>query len=305
MNNKEINFLIRLIKKYDKSKDKKFYSLVGEPFSNEDIIAGLQILLSKQITMSSITKKFENEFAKFIGAKYAIMVNSGSSANLLAIFSIINPKNKEQLYPKDECLIPALCWSTSLWPIVQAGLKPKFIDVDLNNFNIDVKKIEKNITKRTKAIMLVHVLGNSTNMLALMKIVKKYKLTLIEDTCESLGSAYNNKYLGTFGKFGTYSFYVSHQLIAGEGGMLVCNNFNDYRIALTLRAHGWDRNLNKKNNKKFNFINSGFNIRPLDLTAAIGLSQLKRLKKSILIKNINRKKIIKFVKNSPKWKNQL
>ena len=110
MNNKEINFLIRLIKKYDKSKDKKFYSLVGEPFSNEDIIAGLQILLSKQITMSSITKKFENEFAKFIGAKYAIMVNSGSSANLLAIFSIINPKNKEQLYPKDECLIPALCW---------------------------------------------------------------------------------------------------------------------------------------------------------------------------------------------------
>ena len=109
MNDKEINFLIRLIKKYDRSKDKKFYSLIGEPFSNEDIIAGLKVLFSKNITMSSITKKFENEFAKFIGAKYSLMVNSGSSANLLALFAVINPKNKKRLYPKDECLIPALC----------------------------------------------------------------------------------------------------------------------------------------------------------------------------------------------------
>ena len=286
---KETNFLIKLINKYNKSKDKKFYSLVGEPFSNEDIIAGVKTLLTRKITMSSITKKFENEFAKFVGVKYALMVNSGSSANLLAIFSSINPKTKNKLYPNDECLIPALCWSTSLWPIVQAGLKPKFVDVDIKNFNLDIKKLEKKITKRTKAIMAVHVLGNSTNMNALMKIVKKYKLILIEDTCESLGSTYKNKSLGTFGKFGTYSFYVSHQLIAGEGGMLVCNDSNDYKIAHTLRAHGWDRGL-KKDNKEFNFVNSGFNIRPLDLTAAIGLSQLKRLKKSIQTKIKNRKK---------------
>ena len=302
---KETNFLIKLINKYNKSKDKKFYSLVGEPFSNEDIIAGVKTLLTRKITMSSITKKFENEFAKFVGVKYALMVNSGSSANLLAIFSSINPKTKNKLYPNDECLIPALCWSTSLWPIVQAGLKPKFVDVDIKNFNLDIKKLEKKITKRTKAIMAVHVLGNSTNMNALMKIVKKYKLILIEDTCESLGSTYKNKSLGTFGKFGTYSFYVSHQLIAGEGGMLVCNDSNDYKIAHTLRAHGWDRGLKKKDNKEFNFVNSGFNIRPLDLTAAIGLSQLKRLKKSIQTKIKNRKKIINSVKSSKKWKNQL
>ena len=111
--------------------------------------------------------------------------------------------------------------------------------------------------------------------------------------------------MGTFGKFGTYSFYVSHQLIAGEGGMLVCNDSNDYKIAHTLRAHGWDRGLKKKDNKEFNFVNSGFNIRPLDLTAAIGLSQLKRLKKSIQTKIKNRKKIINSVKSSKKWKNQL
>ncbi len=152
--------------------------------------------------------------------------------------------------------------------------------------------------------MAVHVLGNSTNMYKLMKIVKKYNLTLIEDTCESLGSNYNNKFLGTFGKFGTYSFYVSHQLIAGEGGMLVCNDYNDYKIAHTLRAHGWDRGLSKKKNTQFNFINSGFNLRPLDLTASIGLSQLKRLKISIKIRSKNRSKIIKAVLNSKKWKNQ-
>jgi CDP-6-deoxy-D-xylo-4-hexulose-3-dehydrase len=304
MNNNENNFLIKLINKYNKSNDKKFYSLTGDPFIQEDIIAGVETLLSGQITMSTITNKFEKKFAKFVGSKYALMVNSGSSANLLAFFSLINPKNKFKLKKNDECLIPAICWSTSLWPIVQAGLKPKFVDVNLNNFNIDINKLEKKITSKTKAIMAVHVLGNSTKMEALMKIVKKYKLTLIEDTCESLGSKYKNKFLGTFGKFGTYSFYVSHQLIAGEGGMLVCNDYNDYKIAYTLRAHGWDRGFKNNSKSNFNFINSGFNLRPLDLTAAIGLSQLNRLIKSNNFRTNNRNKIINSLLKSPKWKNQ-
>ena len=255
--------------------------------------------------MSKITQKFEEKFASYIGSKHALMVNSGSSANLLAIFSSINPKNKKRLRQNDECLIPAICWSTSLWPIVQAGLKPKFVDVELNSFNLDLNKLEKKITSKTKAIMAVHVLGNSVKKSELMRIVKKHNLTLFEDTCESLGSTYNNKYLGTFGKFGSYSFYVSHQLIAGEGGMLVCNNLEDYKIAHTLRAHGWDRGLKKKQNTEFNFINSGFNLRPLDLTAAIGLSQLKRLGQSIKTRTHNRNKIINSILNSKKWNNQL
>ncbi|MDC0488525.1 DegT/DnrJ/EryC1/StrS family aminotransferase [Pelagibacteraceae bacterium] len=304
MKNNELKFLIKLIDKYSKASNKKFYSLTGDPFIKEDIIAGIKTLLNGQITMSSITKKFEKKFARYVGSKYALMVNSGSSANLLAFFSSINPKNKNKLKKDDECLIPAICWSTSLWPIVQAGLKPVFVDVDLNNFNFDIKKLEKKITTKTRAIMAVHVLGNSTNMSMLMKIANKYKLTLIEDTCESLGSKYNNKYLGTFGKFGTYSFYVSHQLIAGEGGMLVCNDYNDYKIAHTLRAHGWDRGLKKNSKFDFNFINSGFNLRPLDLTAAIGLNQLKRLKRSNDIRTYNRNKIINSLLSSSKWKNQ-
>ena len=305
MNKNDIKILVKLLKKYNTSKDKIFYSLVGEPFLKEDIIAGIETLLSGRITMSKITKKFEKKFSEYVGSKHALMVNSGSSANLLAVFSSINPRNKKKLKQDDECLIPAICWSTSLWPIVQAGLKPKFVDVELNSFNLDLSKLERKITSKTKAIMAVHVLGNSTNMNKLMSIVNKYNLTLIEDTCESLGSTYNNKYLGTFGKFGSYSFYVSHQLIAGEGGMLVCNNLEDYKIAHTLRAHGWDRGLKRKQNTDFNFINSGFNLRPLDLTAAIGLNQLKRLTKSIKIRSSNRDKIISSVHNSKKWNNQL
>ena len=254
--------------------------------------------------MSVLTKKFEKEFAKYVGTKYALMVNSGSSANLLAFFALINPLKKKHLNYGDECLIPSLCWSTSLWPIVQSGLKPRFIDIDPKTLNVSIDQIKKKISKKTKAIMAVHVLGNSTNMDELKKIIKKRKIYLIEDTCESLGSRYKNKYLGTFGDFGTYSFYYSHQITSGEGGMIVCNDRKNYEIIHSLRAHGWDRGLKKNSNKKFNFINSGFNLRPTEISAAIGISQLKRLKKFKKIRSKNRIKIISKLKNSKKWAKQ-
>ena len=281
------------------------YPLVEYPFSKEDINSGRKILsFGKFITMNKITKEFERKFAKYIGSKYALMVNSGSSANLLALFALINPMFKGKLKSNDECLIPAICWSTSLWPIIQAGLKPKFVDVNLETFNIDLNDLKKKITKKTKAVLTVHVLGNSTNMDELKKIIKKNNLTLIEDTCESLGSKYKSKFLGSFGRFGTFSFYVSHQISAGEGGMIVCDNYEDYKIIHSLRAHGWDRGLNKSPNN-FNFINSGFNLRPMDVTAAIGLNQFKRINKMINTRSSNRKKIIDSLKKSKKWTNQL
>ena len=303
MNLKEKKFIEKLIYKYSKS-DKKKYFLTPDSFSNEDIIAGAKTLLKKQITMSVLTKKFEKEFARYVGAKYALMVNSGSSANLLAFFALINPMKNKKLKFGDECLIPSLCWSTSLWPIVQSGLKPKFIDIDKKTLNISIEQIKKQITKKTKAIMAVHVLGNSTNMDELKKITKNRKIYLIEDTCESLGSRYKKKYLGTFGDFGTYSFYYSHQITSGEGGMIVCNDKKNYEIIHSLRAHGWDRGLKKNSNKKFNFINSGFNLRPSEISAAIGYSQLKRLNRFKKTRSINRMKIINKLKKSKKWSNQ-
>ena len=305
MKSTDKKFLEKIINKYSNDKNKiNSYPLTSAPFETSDIIKGAETLIGGRITMSKITSEFESQFAKFLGVKYALMVNSGSSANLLALFGLVNPKNKKKIKKNDECILPAICWSTSLWPIVQSGLKPVFIDVDLSTFNLNLEDLQKKINSRTKAVLAVHILGNCTNMNKLLKIVNKKKITLIEDTCESLGSVYNNKYLGTFGKYGTYSFYVSHQMTAGEGGMVVCNNIEDYKIIHALRAHGWDRGLFKKNNRNFNFVNSGFNLRPLDLTAAIGLSQFKRLNRMNKIRSDNRKRIINSLKKSLLWSEQ-
>ena len=309
MQKKDQIYLKKLINKFSKNivLSQKKYPLLKNAFSSEDILCGAKVLLSQKITMAEITKKFEYEFAKYIGTKYALMVNSGSSANLLASFALVNPQKKNYLKQGDECLIQVLCWSTSLWPIVQAGLIPKFIDVDLNSFNLNIKSLEEKITKKTKAIMAVHVLGNSSNIEKISNIAKKNNIFLIEDTCESLGAKYGGKFLGTFGDFGTYSFYYSHQITSGEGGMIVCNSKEDYQLIYTMRSHGWDRGLNDNSKKKtlpsFNFINSGFNLRPLEVTAAIGFSQFKRLNSMMKIRSENRAKIIDKLTTSPLWKN--
>jgi len=302
---KDAKLLEKLIDKFHDSKNKKTFQfpLLEKGFTNEDIFKGIEVLLSRKLTMSEITKKFESAFAKFVGSKYALMVNSGSSANLLSAFALINPKKKERLKPGDEFIIPAICWSTSLWPLVQCGLKPKFIDVNINNYCLDEKLLKRD--KKIKAVMNIHILGNSPNMDELSHYVKKNNLFLIEDTCEALGSKFKSKYLGTFGDFGTYSFYYSHQITSGEGGMVVCKTKEDYDLLYTMRSHGWDRGLNNSSKtKKFNFINSGFNVRGMDLTAAIGLSQLKRLKKMIKSRSKNRNSIVNKLKNHIKWDDQ-
>ena len=303
----EKKFLTKLINRYSKSslKNKFVHPLHNNAFTNDDIIKGTEVLLSQKITMSDITSEFEYEFARYMGSKYALMVNSGSSANLLSSFALINPKKKNRLLKGDKFILPAICWSTSLWPLVQCGLKPIFLDVNKDNFCLDEKLIDNKLQKEIKAILTIHILGNSSNIKKISEIAKKKNIYLIEDTCEALGSKYENKYLGTFGDFGTYSFYYSHQITSGEGGMIVCNSRENYEIIHSLRSHGWDRGIKSSNKKKqFNFINSGFNVRPLDLTAAIGINQFKRLNKMMEIRSKNRSLIINKLKNSKKWKNQ-
>ena len=192
--------------------NKYIYPLIENPFSDDDIIKGIKVLKSKQLTLSKETKNFEKEFTVKLKSNYSLMVNSGSSANLLALQCLINPHRKNRLMKGDEIIIPTLCWSTSLWPIVQSNLKPVFVDIDLENLNIDIEKLKKKITTKTKAIMLVHALGNCTSMNKLKKLCSNKKITLIEDCCEALGSKYNNKYLGTFGNISTFSFYFSHHV---------------------------------------------------------------------------------------------
>ena len=290
------------------------FPIKDSTFRNKDLIEGIKVIFSKDVTMSKVTKEFEKTFSKKINTPYSLMVNSGSSANLLAFQCLINPYRKKKLKKDDEVLIPAICWPTSFWPIIQSGLKPVFVDVDRENFNIDLKDLKKKISRKTKALMLIHVLGVSTNMDKLMKILKKNRIILIEDTCESIGAKYKNKFLGTFGDFSTFSFYFSHQISSIEGGMICCKNKQDEDIIKSLRSHGWIKDLSsqkkmekkfKKINKNFFFINSGFNFRPTDIQAAIGLSQFKSLNNFIKIRKINRNKIIQKITTDKKWDNQV
>jgi CDP-6-deoxy-D-xylo-4-hexulose-3-dehydrase len=288
------------------------YSLTESVLESKDINAAIKVLRSKKITMGPKTRQVEAYFKDHIVKTNSLMVNSGSSANLLIFQCLINPMVKK-LKPGDEVLIPAICWSTSLWPIIQSGLKVKFVDIDLSSLNIDLNDLNKKITKKTKALMLVHALGNCADMTKLINICKKNKIILIEDTCEALGSTYKNKPLGTFGHFSSFSFYYSHHITSGEGGMVCTKNKKYLEILKSLRSHGWSRDL--KNNKTLSkkhkdidkdwiFINSGFNLRTTDINAAIGLEQLKRIKKILSIRKYNFLKIKKSLLRNKKYNNQ-
>lgn len=289
------------------------YQLLENGFSKDDIFKGIEVLKTQKITMGEKTLAFEKEFAKKMGVKYALMVNSGSSANLLAAFAACNPLRKKKFKPGDEALIPALCWPTSLWPLVQTGLKPKFVDIDTDTLNVNADEFIKKITKKTKVIMLINVLGISGNVKKIVKFAKRKNIIVIEDNCEALGAKLNKKYLGTFGNFGTFSFFYSHQITSGEGGMIVCNEKKDYEILLALRSHGWSRGPNsyKINAKKFPsldpryiFINMGFNLRPTEIQASIARNQFSRFEKLRSIRSENRKKIIKSILKDKRFNNQ-
>lgn len=274
-----------------------------------DILHMIDTLLTEKFTMGEQVSAFETMFAEYVGTKHAVMVNSGSSANLLALAALTNHKCNSRLQPGDEVLVPALCWSTSVFPIIQCNLTPIFVDVDFNTLNIDIDDMERKITNKTKAIVLVHVLGNCTNMNRLMEVVKKHNLILIEDTCESLGTTYNNKYLGTFGSIGTYSFYYSHHITTMEGGMVVTDNDEYYELVKCLRAHGWSRNLVDKDkiqkehpdvDPRFTFVNLGYNVRPMEIQAAIGVSQLQKLQTKNNNRKLNYRRIRDLIEKDPR-----
>lgn len=283
-------------------KDRFFYPLTKENLNTEDIKSGIKTLKTKKITMGKKTLEIESYFSKKIIKRDSLMVNSGSSANLLIFQALINPK-LNILKKGDKILIPAVCWSTSLWPIIQSGLKPIFVDIDEKTLNISILDLKKKINKQTKGLMLVHALGNCAEMDEIVKICKEKKLILIEDACEALGSKFKNKYLGTFGDFSSFSMYYSHHITSGEGGFVTSKQKKNINLLKVLRSHGWEKEINKSKNN-WRFINSGFNLRPTDLNASIGLSQLKRLKKILSIRNKNYNLLKKILYRSKKFKNQ-
>ena len=304
MNQKETNLAKNIIKKHFSVKKKNQSAntktripLAVPPYGWEEVWDALDSMLKMKTTMGRKVKLFEKLFAKYIGVKYAVMVNSGSSANLLALSILTNPLlDKKRIKINDEIITPAVTWSTTVFPIVNVKAKPVFVDVESETFNIDPQKIEDAITKKTRAIMTVHLLGNPCNMKIINKIAKKHNLFLIEDCCEALGAKYEMKKVGTFGDLSTFSFFASHHITTMEGGMLITNNQQLFEIAKSLRTHGWTRNLKNKKalekkyseiDSRFLFSNLGYNLRPTELQGAFGIHQIKKINKFLKIRAIN------------------
>lgn len=256
-------------------------------FGAPEIQAMVEQSLSTFVTMGKQVRTFEEQCARHFDVKYALMNNSGSSANLLAVAALTNPAWKDHMKPGDEVIVPALSWATTVWPLIQHQLVPVFVDCDLATYNFDMNKLEAAITPKTRAIMPVHVYGNPCDMDALMGLAKKHKLFVIEDSCESMGATYKGKSVGSFGDVGTMSLYYSHHITTFEGGLCFTNNFELTELLRVLRAHGWSREADEKDkyireypdiDPRFIFINLGYNLRPTEVQAAMGMHQLPKLK---------------------------
>jgi len=271
------------------------HPLMHDNFTKQDVKSVIKLLNERKLrlTQSVNVKKFEEKWSKWLGVRYSVFVNSGSSANLLSMLIL------KLLYKKKEIIVPSLTWVSDINSVIQNGFKPIFVDINPNNLCMSENEIIKKINKKTLAVFLTHVQGFNGLSKNLLNILKKKKILLIEDVCESHGATFNNKKLGSFGLISNFSFYYAHHMSTIEGGMVCTNNKKIYEIARMLRSHGMARESNnsvfeKKMIKKyphlspkFIFLYPAYNFRNNEIGAVIGLSQLKLLDKNNRKRNKN------------------
>ena len=285
------------------------YPLATNSWDEKELDAIQQVINSGMYSMGNYVSQFEVEFAKFVGCKFAVMVNSGSSANLLAVASLFYHSNIK-ISRGDEVIVPAVSWSTTFYPLYQYGLKIKFVDIDLESLNYDLEALEDAVTEKTKIILVVNLLGNPNDFIAIRNIIGGRDILILEDNCEALGAEFNGKQSGTFGIMGTFSSYFSHHISTMEGGLVVTDDEELYHILLSLRSHGWTRNLpsiNKLTGTKsdnpfvesFNFVLPGYNVRPLEMSGAVGIEQLKKLPGFLVERKNNAKFFFNLFNDSP------
>lgn len=309
------------MKKMDFIPGRTYISVSGKVFDKEEINNAISVARECWWTEGKWAKQFEKDFSKFLGIKHVSLVNSGSSANLVALASLTSSIfGERQLKPGDEFITTSVAFPTTVNPGIQHGLIPVFIDAELDSLNIDVSKIEKAITKKTKLIMVAHTLGKPYNLEKIMKLAKKYNLWVIEDSCDALGSKYKGKLVGTFGDIATFSFYPAHQMTMGEGGAVVTNNTLINKSIRQFRDWGRDcwcgtgedntcgarfnwklGELPKGYDHKYTYSQIGYNLKLTDFQAAIGVAQLKKLPYFIKKRQENYKKLYKFFKKYEKY----
>jgi CDP-6-deoxy-D-xylo-4-hexulose-3-dehydrase len=290
-----------------------FYPLASTTWGSEEYDALQRVIKTGNFTMGAEVRAYEEAFASHIGSKYAVMTNSGSSANL-ALMAAAKYVQGSDLQDGDSVIAPAVSWSTTYYPVHQLGLTLSLVDIDRETLNIDIQKVREAITPRTKAILTVNLLGNPSDLIALQQIAKENNILLFEDNCESLGAKVNGKQAGTFGMAGTYSSFFSHHISTMEGGITVTDDLAFYQTMKSIRAHGWTRDLPTENfvhNKSgdewddlFRFVLPGYNLRPLELEGALGQTQIKKLNGFISHRRANAAVLIQEANRFPNIKLQ-
>jgi CDP-6-deoxy-D-xylo-4-hexulose-3-dehydrase len=287
------------------------FPLATATWGQEEQDAMQRVIASGMFTMGEHVKAFERDFSQYVQSKYCVMVNSGSSAILLMVAALFYTKNsKLKLKRGDEVIVPAVSWSTTYYPLYQYGLKIKFVDIDLNTLNYDLEQLEQAVSHKTRAIMAVNLLGNPNDFNRINEIIDGRDIVLMEDNCESMGAKFEGKQAGTFGVMGGFSSFFSHHISTMEGGLIVTNDEELYQVLLSLRAHGWTRNLPKKNlvcsdksddpfEESFRFVLPGYNVRPLEIEGALGIEQVKRLPGLIGARRENGKLMQSSLANHP------
>ena len=280
---------------------KDYIPVTGKIIEEDDLLLGIEAVADGWLTAGRFANTFEKEFAGYFKALKALLVNSGSSANLVAFYTLTSPKLGDRaIKPGDEVITVAAGFPTTVNPIVQFGAIPVFIDVDIATHNVKSELIEAAVSPKTKAIMIAHSLGNPFDLDEVMRIAKKYSLWVVEDDCDSLGATYKEKKTGTFGDISTFSFYPAHHITMGEGGAVLVNNPLLAKIAESFRDWGRDcycepgkdntcgcrftqqlGSLPYGYDHKYMYSHIGFNLKVTDMQAAIGLSQLRKVDKFV------------------------
>lgn len=262
-----------------------FYPLASSTWDETEYTALQEVINSGRFTMGARVRAYEDAFATQFGKRYAVMTSSGSTANLLALASAFwHPDLGWQ--QGDEIIVPAVSWSTTYFPITQIGLKLRFVDIDPATLNIDLNKLADAITPRTRGVFAVNLLGNPVEADRLRSICTEAGILLFEDNCESMGARYKTEMAGSFGLFGTFSSFFSHHICTMEGGMVITDDRKLYDTMISMRAHGWVRDLPEDTHlpldpdpflRQFRFVLPGYNLRPLEMEGAVGLPQLAKL----------------------------
>ena len=264
------------------------YHLVENSWDHQELEALQDVIRSGHFTMGERVKQFESEFAEYFGMRHAVMVNSGSSANLIAVASQFY-REERPLRAGDTVVVPGLGWSTTYSPLIQYGLKLKVVDIDIETLNIDTAQLEELLQSddSVRLVMAVNVMGTACDLPRIQRACDAAGVTLIEDNCESCDAAIDGRKTGTFGKLSTFSFFFSHHISTMEGGMILTNDRESADICRSLRAHGWTRDLANDSPiferlsdpyiERFRFLFPGYNVRPSELNAAVGSVQLRKL----------------------------